>query len=296
MSTSRRLLPLLAATSIFLFHAENAWALYGQPAVVDVVDWIMAIVLVLLPAYIFLKVGFPSSARFRISLTLIILNVLVWLAAQSYVFYIHKTIKGFEALGPLGVAGSVLSFLWLRSIPISVLLVCLLSKQAKKMVVSLLGVFIVFCAVELGLNYAEINSYLSAVEKSDYKDLKHSTDIRNYLSASGIGCLRTYPRARTRKVLLAMLRSDSWVDRDEAALGLQYLRDQTVIPDLTECLRKQDADDTYDQARKECAVAIQMLLSGNYALSVYEQIEAEYKENPTKLFERLEGEAAQRRQ
>lgn len=293
VNASRELLAVLAATSMLFLCAENAWALYGQPTVVTVTDWIMAIVLVLLPAYIFLKVGFASSTRFRISLGLIILNMLVWLAAQGYIFYIHRTFEGFEALGPLGIAGSVLSFLWLRAIPISIFTICLLSKQAKKMIISLLVVFIVFCAVELGLNYGEINSYLSVVEKSDYKAFKHSTDIRNYLSASGMGALRTYPKARTRKVLLAMLESDSWSDKHNAALGLQYLRDPTVIQDLTECLHKQDADDTYDQARQECAAAMQMLLSGNYDLSIYEKIRAEYKENPTKLFERLEREAAQ---
>ena len=116
---------------LLLVGPQHAWALYRQPTAVTVVDWILAVILVFLPAYIFLKVKFASLVRFRISLLLVLLNVLVWLGAQAYGLYIEKTVEGFAALGPLHRVDSILVLLWQRSIPLSVLVICFLSRRAR---------------------------------------------------------------------------------------------------------------------------------------------------------------------
>jgi len=277
----------LVLCGLLLFLTENAWALYGQPTAVDIVDSAMAIVMVLLTIFIFVKVKFKSSLCFRISLGLVIFNLLVWIVAHSYRFYIDKTVEGWAALGPLGIAGGILSILWLCLIPISIFIICLISNQAKRTILVFLGLIIMFCGVELGLNYKEINNYLSAVEESNYQDFKHTVDIRNYLSASGFTTLRLYPKKRTRKVLLAFLKSPDWYDRLEGALSLQYLRDLTTIPYLKECLRIEDKSDKRDRARKECAVSLEMLTTGDYDLSVYKKIIEDYDKNSEALFKRL---------
>lgn len=182
-------------------------------------------------------------------------------------------------------------YLWTFSIPISIFLISLLSKNAKKMAMCLLGMIVAFCAVEIGLNYYEINGYLSNVEKSNYQEFKDATAIRNYLSASGILGLRFYPKSRTKKVLLAELKSKSWADRHEGALSLKYLRDPSTIPALLECMRIKDETDTSDQARVQCAITLEKLLSNDYSFSVYTKTEEEYKKDPENLFKRLERKA-----
>ena len=148
------------------------------------------------------------------------------------------------------------------------------------MVVVGVSMVVVFCGAELGLNYREIDGYLSAVERSNYQDFD-TTAIRNYLSASNVWTLRLYPKARTRKILLAMLQSKNWAQRYDAALGLRYLRDRTTIPQLVECLHIPEETDTSDQARTECANTLQMLLPGEYDPSVSHE----------EWFRRLEREA-----
>ena len=290
MRIPKKITALLAA-SLVLLYAQNAWALYGQPTSLDIADWIMAVILVVLAMYVVVRVGFNSRVRFRVSLALVILNGLVLVAAHAYAFYIEKTIKGWDALRPLGVASSILCFLWLRSIPISVLVICALSKRTRRMTLGFLVTLAVFCAAELSLNYAEIDGYLSAVEKSNYRTFKDDTAIRNYLSASGASALRLYPKERTKKVLLAELKNDSWATRYEGASGLEYLRDASAIPHLVDCLHVRDETDTSDQAREACAVTLQMLLSRNDDLAVYNKIHGEHEKDPGKLFERLESEA-----
>jgi len=148
-----------------------------------------------------------------------------------------------------------------------------------------------FCAVELALNYGEIHRYLTTTEQANYKDFKDILAIRNYLSASGMTTLRLYPRERTKKVLVSALESDDWTDRHDAAIGLQYVRARDTIPHLVGCLHRQDETDTYDQAREACAVALEILLSGRRDAAIYSNIEEEFEKDRAMLFRRLEEQA-----
>ncbi|PIQ87553.1 MAG: hypothetical protein COV74_00330 [Candidatus Omnitrophica bacterium CG11_big_fil_rev_8_21_14_0_20_45_26] len=280
---------------ILLICSKNAWALYGQPTTLRVIDWAGGIALILLAIYIFLNVRFKSKIGFRISLVLVVINVSGWFALEGYQFYISRMAEGFAGINRLSIADSAQSVLEQRLMPLSLLAICFLSKRVKLTMASLFLILITFCVIELGLNYMEINTYLSGVEQADYQDFEHGTDIRNYLSASGLDTLRLYPRTRTKKVLLAMLRSDSWIDRHNAAVALQYLRDRTVTPHLVECFQRQDQSDTADQARLACAETLQVLISGEDNLFAYERIQTEYKVNPEGLFKRLTEQAKQSR-
>ena len=290
MRVSKKIL-IFFVMFISLFSAKNAWALYRQPIAITITDWVMALALVVFTFYVFIKVKFNSSRRFWISLGLLIFNVLVWIGTHTYILYIEKRVEGFGVLKYLEIPGNILYYLWVASVPISIFLISLLSKKKKKMVMCLLGMIIAFCSIEIGLNYYEINGYLSNIEKSNYREFRDATAIRNYLSASSISGLRFYPKSRTKKVLLAELDSSSWLVRREGALSLRYLRDPSTIPELLECMCIQDETDKYDGARRQCAVTLEMLLSNDYSFSVYDRIEEEYEKTPEKLFKRLEKRA-----
>jgi hypothetical protein len=287
----RRVLAVLPVFFVSFLYGKSAWALYGQPMVVTVADWVEVLGIAVIIVWVFWKVGFPSVTRFRVSIAMMLANALALAVSLGFVAYAFWA-TSFEAVE---IGGAIWLFLWLCSIPASVLVVCLLSKRAKGMAVIFLAFISVFYVTELGLNYSEIDGYLSDAESSGYRRFRHGTGIRNYLEASGIEELRLYPRERTRKVLLAMLGSDAWTDRHDAAVGLVCLKDRSVVPALVACLRNQDAEDDEDQARKACAVTLQKLLSGDFGFSAYRRIDIEYERDPAKLFERLEKEAAQRK-
>jgi len=282
------------ALLILLVGPGDAWAIYGQPAVVTAVDRVMAAFLVLLPLYIWVRVRFASPLRRRVSLWLILLNAVGVIGCEAYVFYIHQTVSGFSALGRLELPWGILALLWLVSIPLSVMAICILSAKARSMTALFVAAVVSFCALELTLNYVEIDRYLRAVEESNAQDFT-GTDIRNYVCASNVFFLRLYPTERTRAVLLAALASDRWTARHDGALGLGCLRDPSVSSQLVVCLRVEDPDDDFDQARKACAVTLQLLMSdvhGEDAYRVYREIEAEHARDPGALFLRLEREAS----
>ena len=289
MKICRIVLPLFVGFNI-IFHAKSAWALYRQPMAITIIDWATALVLVLFTLYVFIKVKFASTKKFRISLGLVIFNSVILIGAYIYMFYIEKTVKGFESIFYLGIPLNILYYLWVFSIPISVFLISLLSNKAKKMVLCLLCLFIVFCATEISLNYYEINEYLSNIEQSDYQEFKDIIAIRNYLSASGVSALRFYPQLRTKKVLLAGLRSKSWLDRSESAISLRYLGDRSTTSALLKCIRNRDDSGKYNL---ECAITLEMLLSNDYSFIVYQRVREEYKKDPEKLFKRLERKAGE---
>lgn len=283
-------LPLAAFA--MLSRPQAAWALYGQATAVTIVDWVIALTLSAFAIYLLVWVKFGSRTKTRMGWGLVLLNALVWAVAHIYILYIDWKVSGWNALQYLELPSSVLHYFWLASVPATLLAVALLSKKAVKMTGSVMCIMTAGSIAEIALNYHEINGYLTHVEKSGYSDFEHDTQIRNYLSASGMKYLRFFPRRRTSKVLLAELKSDSWATRHEAALGLEYLNDPTTAPYLVECLDIKDSDDSSDQARRQCAVTLQMLLLDDHTPSLHDQIKAEHEADPAALYQRLKQEAA----
>ena len=91
---------------ILLICSKNAWALYGQPTTLRVIDWAGGIALILLAIYIFLNVRFKSKIGFRISLVLVVINVSGWFALEGYQFYISRMAEGFAGINRLSIADS----------------------------------------------------------------------------------------------------------------------------------------------------------------------------------------------
>lgn len=276
---------ILFTGCLFFFNAPEVWALYREPfqgigqrlgADWNAIDWITAFVLIGLGAIIFLRIGFRSSKGFRTSLALVIFNSLVLLTTCGYLFYLDKTSTGwFSNFSETLYAYGVLFFLWAISIPGSLLIICFLSRQAKKTVLIFFSLLAAYIGVYLGLNYAEINGALSSVEKSNYRNFDQGVKIEVYLRDSHLSVWAMCPKARTKKVVLAMLRSDGWSHRRRAARMLRYLKDRTTLPDLVECMKRRDETDT----RLACAITSQMLFSDDYSASIEEGIIREHREN-----------------
>jgi hypothetical protein len=297
--TRQRLAAVAAALAGALLVSDDAWALYVQPQGVAIADWLMASVLTALVLLTFIRIGFSSGRRRRTAVVALAIALLAWVAMCMFgldLCFGSASVWDSEIARSICTcalaASSPFPSVWMLVFVLSVLVVSLLSKRPAITVALLSVAVVVYCAVVAALNYREIDGYLADVESTDYQKIVHATAIRNYLSASGVLGLRFYPRSRTKKVLLAALASRSWHARFNAALGLAHLKDPSVAPQLVTAMQERDPDDESDQARIQCAVTLEMLLSNDYRLSVEDRIREEHDTDPEGLFRRLASRAS----